>query len=443
MWGIKHVILITVDCLRADHVGCIGNKNVTPNIDRLAKQSIVFTQAFSNGPETSQSFPAIFTSTYFLMHGRMHLLPRYTTLAEVLRNHGFKTVGFHSNPFLSKSLGWDKGFDEFYDFTNVGKNSLNLLGRFVRLTSHVLDVDRSTKIQWLLKKLYYKFSHLEMPYLEGTKLNEHIKGWMEKNIHHKFFIWMHYMDTHYPYAPPKEFLSNFSSRKEAFEFNLAVNNANPLKEEVHTMMKLYSGEVQYVDKCIGDLLQYLKEKNLLKKSLILLTADHGDSFMEHGRLGHAYDILYNELIHVPLIIYGLGISSKINVPVQLLDVTPTIAEILGLKKIHNFLGESLLPIINGKKLIRPLFSESAEPDLINLKYNLSRKAVSCILENRKLIINQMRGTAELYDISKDFEEKTNLISIQKEAYENLASMIQEHIEKVVLYRKLLSLRVKT
>ena len=122
MSSIKRVFLITIDCLRADHVGCIGGGNLTPNIDRFAKKSTVFTKAFANGPGTNQSFPAILTSTYFLMHGGMRLLPQYTTLAEVLNSHGFKTVSYHSNPFLSSPLGWSRGFDEFYDFVDILKS---------------------------------------------------------------------------------------------------------------------------------------------------------------------------------------------------------------------------------------------------------------------------------------------------------------------------------
>jgi len=116
---LKHVFLMTVDCLRADVVGCIGGTNLTPYIDRLSKDSTVFIRAFANGSGTNQSFPAILTSTYFIMHGGMRLLHHFTTLAEVLNNNRFKTVAFHSNPFLSKSLGWSRGFDEFYDFMDA------------------------------------------------------------------------------------------------------------------------------------------------------------------------------------------------------------------------------------------------------------------------------------------------------------------------------------
>lgn len=388
MSDIKRIFLITVDCLRADHVGCIGGGNLTPNIDRLARDSVVFTRAFANGPGTNQSFPAILTSTYFLMHGGMRLLPNCTTLAEVLNGHGFKTVAFHSNPFLSKSLGWGRGFSEFYDFMDIVKSpsafvtrqqSKGLTSMLTRFGSAVLRASQSARAQRFLKNIYYKFSRLEIPYLEGRKLNNHVINWIENNSDQKFFLWMHYMDPHYPYVPPKEYLSDFSSRSEAFNYNLSANYEKPTKQEVQIFKNLYIGEVRYTDACIGEFLKYLEDKSLLDYCLIVLLADHGHAFMEHDRFGHAYDILYNEVLHVPLIICGLGISKSINVPVQLLNIPSTITDLLDIKKPSSFMGESLLPVVKEDEMLKtPIFSESAKPDLINLKYNVNERAASCL-----------------------------------------------------------------
>jgi len=452
MSDIKNVILITVDCLRADYVGCIGERKITPNIDKLARKSIVFTRAFANGPGTNQSFPAILTSTYFFLHGGMRLLPYYATLAEVLSNNGFKTVAFHSNPFLSKNLGWNKGFNEFYDFMDAIKSpsafvtrqqSRSLVGKLTSLVSKILLANRSVRMQRLLKKIYYKFSHLQIPYLEGRRLNEQVVGWLEKNRDEKIFLWMHYMDPHYPYVPPEEYLLDFSSREEAFEFNLSIDYENPSRdEEVEILRKLYVGEVRYVDTCIGEFLQYLEDKNLLEDSLILLTGDHGHAFMEHGRFGHAYDILYNEVLHVPLIFHGLGFSKNVDTFVQLLDVPPTVVDVFGIKKPRDFMGESLLPIIEGSEPVIPIFSESAKPDLVNLRYNLGQKVISCIWNGYKLVINKLRNTTELYDINMDFEERKNLVGVEVDVYNDLRSLIEKHLDRVAFSRKMLNLKRK-
>ena len=419
--------------MRADHVGCIGGGNLTPNIDRLAKDSLVFTRAFANGPGTNQSFPAILTSTYFLMHGGMRLLPGYTTLAEVLRSHGFKTVAFHSNPFLSKSLGWGRGFDEFYDFMDIIKSpsafvtkqqSGRMRSVLMRFGSAVLRASQSIRVQRFLKNVYYRFSRLEIPYLEGEKLNEHVINWIEKHLDQKFFLWMHYMDPHYPYVPPEEYLSDFSSRKEAFDYNLSVDYNDPSREEVEILRKLYEGEVRYTDVCVGEFLHYLNEKILLDDSLILLLADHGHAFMEHQFFGHNPEILYNEVLHVPLMIFGLDEKRRIDAYVQLLDVPPTILDVLNIKKPPSFMGKSLLNAIGNSKAI---FSESAKPDLINLKYDLSKKTISCIKGKFKLILNELRETKELYDLEKDFQERDNLFNSEDETCKKLLSLIGEHL----------------
>jgi arylsulfatase A-like enzyme len=425
--------------LRADYVGYISGGNLTPNIDKMAKDSIVFTRAFANGPGTNQSFPAILTSTYFLMHGGMKLLPHFTTLAEVLSEHGFKTVAFHSNPFLSKNLGWSRGFVEFYDFMNDVKSPSAFVTKqqndgfrsmLTRIFSSVSRASKSANFQRFLKKIYYKFSHLEIPYLEGKKLNEYVINWIEQNSNEKFFLWMHYMDPHYPYIPPEEYLTGFTSRKEAFDYNLSANYQTPSKLEVEIFKDLYIGEVKYTDACIGEFLEYLDDKRILDNCLILLLGDHGHAFMEHGRFGHAYDILYNEVVHVPLIIYGLEFSRSISTPVQLLDVPTTLVDVLSIMKPPSFIGKSLFNLIDEENSKNPIFSESAKPDLINLRYDLNRKVVSCVFSNYKFIFNEIIGKVELYDIGKDFEESKNLIDLKEEVYKTLMFLVKEHIDSV-------------
>jgi len=239
------------------------------------------------------------------------------------------------------------------------------------------------------------------------------------------------MDPHYPYIPPDEYLSDFSDRNEAFDYNLSVDYNNPSGKEVIMLRNLYEKEVRYTDVCIGEFLQYLRDENLRNDSLILLTGDHGHAFMEHGRFGHAYDILYNEVLHVPLIIFGLDEGRKIDVAVQLLDVPPTILDLLEIKQVPSFIGRSLLDVEDN---FASIFSESAKPDLINLKYNLNKRVISCIKDEWKLIINDLGGTTELYNLKKDFKETKNLVNIEKKISKKLMSQINKHL-KLVLDRK--------
>lgn len=440
----KRIFLITVDCLRADHVGCIGGGALTPNIDRLSRDSIVFTRAFANGPGTNQSFPAILTSTYFLMHGGLRLNPHYFTLAEVFSKHGFRTVAFHSNPFLSAKLGWNKGFREFYDFMNTIKSPSAFITKqhdkwftkiLVHFASTMLRGSKSSRIQCLLKKIYYRSSGLELPYLEGSRLNEHVITWIKRNKKEKFFLWMHYMDPHDPYIPPEEYLVDFSTREEALEFNLSIDTNNLSDEELAILKRLYQGEVKYTDFCIGEFIYYLEDEHLLDDSLIIITGDHGHAFMEHGRYAHAYDILYNEVIHVPLIIFGIGDNQRIDSYVQLLDLPPTILQLVGIMKPSTFLGKSIFDAIGESRII---FSESAKPDLINLRYDLSKKVISCIRGKFKLILNEFKGAIELYDLEKDFVEKNDLSEKEREISGELLHIIHSHL----FFEKSFKMRIK-
>ncbi len=434
----KHVFLITIDCLRADALSCIGKGSSTPNIDRLAEDSNLFTRAFANGPGTNQSFPAIITSTYFLMHGGMHLLPQYTTLAEVLNSHGFKTVAFHSNPFLSKGLGWSRGFSEFYDFMDILKSPSAAVTRYDYSARIIKAIDRVTgilsnkRLQSILRTVYYGQSEFEIPYVEGRALNKRVIEWINHNKERKFFLWMHYMDPHRPYIPPSDYLSGFATREEAFIFDAAIDpkigQGNVSGGELNKLRRLYEGEVRYVDDCMGSFLEFLEFSGLLDDSLLILMGDHGEAFAEHNKLTHAYDIVYNEVIHVPLLIYGLAGCSRISDEyVQLLDIPPTILDAIGIGKPKDFLGDSFMPALERNREPRCIFSESAKPDLINLRYDTSKKVISCIAGGWKLIVNELLETAELYNLKEDFQEKNNLVTIEKEIYSDLASLIQKHL----------------
>lgn len=424
-----------MDCLRADVVGCIGGGNSTPNIDKLAENSLVFRRAFANGPGTNQSFPAILTSTYFLMQRGFHLREVYVTLAEVMRRNGFRTAAFHSNPFLSRFFGWNRGFEEFYDFIEETKSPSaavtrgGFMKRLVKRLGNSFSVGYSSRFQRLMKKMYYWFSDYQIPYLEAKRLSQHTIDWITKHRNEKFFLWMHFMDPHPPLVPPTEHLSHFDTRKEAMNFNMHVDTEIPSREQLGILRDLYQGEVRYVDKSIGQLVEFLEDNNVLEESFIVLLADHGHAFMEHNKFGHDPEIMYNETLHVPLLMYGLGSAIVAEYPVQLLDVPPSILFVQGIEKPRSFMGSSLLPTGDRDTNAKFIFSESAKPDLISLKYDLGKKVVSCICDKWKLIINDLSRTAELYNIGEDFHERENLVDSETEIYGHFESLIRQHITR--------------
>ena len=451
--SVKIVILITIDCLRWDYLTYIVSENTNKRLSSI----VHFSRAFSNGPGTNQSFPSIFSSTPFLLHGDLRLASFVRTLASALTDANYYTVGFHSNPFLSSKLGWSRGFREFYDFLSrvggpaaIAIRSNGTKRVLLRVLGRVLS--GSSRYVWTrLNRFYYKFKGIKLPYIEAKELNNYIISWLRcYDKQQPLFLWIHYMDVHNPFAPPEPWLKGFDSREKAFLFNYKVDPEKPSREDIEKLMMLYEGEVKYVALAISEFLDYLEDGGLLENSLVIITADHGEAFMEHNKLGHAYDILYNEVLHIPLLIYGLDEEGVIKEPVQLMDLAPTILDILGVKCPRTFMGRSFYPLIRGEEWEeRPIFSESAVPDLINLRYDTSRYIVSVIYKGWKLIydfIHDRRPRLELYNLKRDFDEHVNLVENEPEVVKELLGLIKDHLKEIkvrkALYRKLESIKVR-
>lgn len=433
----KYVFLITVDALRADHVGCIGGGDLTPNIDKLADEALLFKRAFANGPATTQSFTSIFTSTHFLSNGGLRIKNSLRTLAEVLEKNGFWTVAFHANPFLSAIFGWNRGFKEYNELLEgVEIPTLSLISddwkaKAFRYFIQKTGLEKSGFLMSFLRKIFYLLHSYQIPYAEGKELNKHVFEWILNNKEKRFFLWMHYMDPHEPFVPPEKYLhgDGIQNRIDAFRFNI-LSGLNPSIKQSERLHELYELEVAYVDACIGSLLNFLDKQDMIRDSLIVLLADHGQGFIEHGYFGHPPHSLYNELVHVPLIIYCSAEPQTITENVQLLDVAPTILDILEIDPPTTFLGNSLLGIERDIQE-KPIFIGSAKSDLNNLRFDLSKKIIACINRNMKLIINDITDTVEMYDLQKDFDEKKNIVTLKNETYTELKEHILDHYKEII------------
>jgi len=447
-----YVFLITIDCLRADYSSVLLEL-LRPFFEE--KGYYTFKLAFANGPGTNQSFPSIFSSTPFLLHGDLRLHSSIKTLAQILRENGYYTVGFHSNPFLSSKLGWGRGFAEFYDFLDktggpaaiaveargIKRMTFKLMGKFLR------GSDR--RLWSRINKFYYKLKGARLPYIEARELNNYVVSWLKRyNQEKPLFLWIHYMDTHTPFAPPHPWLEGFNSREEAILFNYTIDPENPKDKDVEKLRNLYKGGVKYVATALSEFVSFLRDQGLLENALLIITADHGEAFMEHGKLGHVYDALYNEVLHVPLIISGLEADGVVEKPVPLMDLAPTVLEVLGIERPRMFMGLSLYPLFHGEeRSLSPIFSESAKPDLINLRYDTSRFIVSVIYGRWKLIydlIHSSEAKIELYDVQKDFSERVNLINDNPDIANYLFKLIENHLREIgakkILYEKLTKIR---
>ncbi len=398
----RNVILVTIDSLRADHISCLGYvNNETSAMDSLTRSGALFTQAFSNGGGSATSFPSIMTSTYSLMNPNsggqnekiwVSLSNKWITIAEALRSKGFSTAAFKNIKMdLSSVFGYDRGFDIFDDPELRGKTMVDRLHR---------------KIDYLRGNKYQR----------ANIINQKAFSWLKKHPQ-LFFLWLHYMDVHLPYNPKR---LSITDRLNVIRLDRKTSyNAEQLSSaDLKILRTLYDAEIEYIDEKIGTLLCELNKMGLsTENTFFIVLSDHGDQHFEHGEWGHGR--LYDEVLHVPLIICGPDIDKRsiVEEQVSLLDVPPTIIDLLGIKKVESFHGNSLLSLIEGEhRRQESTYVISEEID-----------SFSCRTTSWKYIRHYRSNTHELYNLKSDPSEKTNLANKYPEKTEECNAVLDRHL----------------
>lgn len=361
-----NVILVTVDTLRADKVGCYGNPLVrTPAMDALAASGIRFENCVSQTPLTLPSHTTIMTGTLPPFHGVRDnggfVVPDgLSTLAESFKAGGYDTAAFVAAYVLDSKWGLDQGFDTYFDKFDLSRFERISLGEVQRPADEVMD---------------------------------EALGWLEAREGGKFFAWIHLYDPHSPYTPPAPYDSEYAS--------------NP-----------YLGEVAFTDSQIARLTDDLDRRGLRDNTFIVLASDHGESLGEHQESTHGF-FVYQEAVHVPLIVAtpfaGLrGVTSK--EVVGLVDVMPTVCEMAGLPVPAEVQGRSLVPsfFAPGAGPSRLAYAETFYP-----RYHYGWSDLRSVQDGRwKLIVAPV---PELYDLERDPDEEKNLVYLEKEVYEDLSA----------------------
>jgi len=366
-----NVVVITIDTLRADHLGCYGYKLIhTPHIDALASESARFERAYTPVPVTLPAHTVIFTGTYPTLSG-VHdfsgnkLNSSQPTLASVLKQEGYTTGAVIGSAVLDSRFGLNQGFDFYYDHFD-----------FNRLQESNLE-------------------EMERP---GNVVADHALDWLGKNYHNKFFLWMHLYDPHYPYRPPAPFSEQYKDRP-------------------------YDGEIAFADAQLGRLIAFLKAKDLYRNTLIVLSGDHGESLGEHGEKTHGF-FIYNATLHVPVIIHLPQDRAAKTVPeiVSLADLMPTILAALKIEVPSQVQGRSLLAALGVKKEenSRSLYAETFLP---RLHFNWSE--LRSVETDHYQFINAPKP--ELYDLSKDPGEIVNLYPEKKAVAEEMHARLDKLI----------------
>lgn len=337
-----NIVLVVVDALRADHLGCYGYpKGTSPNLDRMASEGVIFTRAHSQAPRTKESTASLVTSLYPSTHDVSRLgnvLPESAkTLTEVMRDAGYLTALVSANPLVSPTFGFGRGADYIYS------EAPSVLDRTILLRAARTIGTRFALLRWVPRLMAAAEKLLPMrvavyPFegRDAARLNEAFLGWVDGLGDAPFFAYLHYMEPHAPYAPPPPFDEMFDPGYpgphvttyppgESLMLPFVVGAPIPEAQRLD-MVAQYDGSIAYFDREFGKLMAELAGRGLDGKTLVILTSDHGEEFYDHRGWGHGQS-LYEELIHVPLILWSPGrlVGGRVvDDVVRHVDLVPTI-----------------------------------------------------------------------------------------------------------------------
>lgn len=392
------VVLVVIDTLRADRVSVYGSPTAhTPFLDELAIESVVFENAWSSSSWTPPATASLFTSTFPFQHqvnqglvdfrarvGHddtlvLHAIPSdLVTVAEHLTEASYTALGIADNLNIGAQMGFDRGFDRFQTF----------------------------------------------PYSGADRVNETLALWLEDLSHAPapMFLYLHYMDPHQPYHPQRPWVTMPKS---------------PGHLRRNLRLAAYDSEVSFVDAALRESLTPLLESG---RFVVIITADHGEEFLDHGHFGHGFS-LYSELTHVPLIIHIPGLTTaarRIRGHVSLVDVLPTLCGIAGLTPPDQCEGVNLLPLtrqayLGGKDPGRGIVKRSILADRMLLNRDYPQRKLSIISGDYKYILTQPNNKEELYNLLIDPSEKDDLSSSEPEIRVSLRRRLLHQLREKAKY----------
>lgn len=397
--GAPNIVLIVVDTMGAQYIGKeVGSISITPEIDKLRSEGVEFTRAYSTSPWTKPAIASMFTGVLPLEHGTMHLRsvfePKMAVMAELLGNVGYRRAGFVSHNLIGPKTGYKRGFESY---------------EIIKFKGNIHNAVTSDQVTGM-----------------GS-------GWLTEKKKEPFFLFLHYFDPHFNYQHHAKFdLSSWykGSVTSGMGFRDLRDRLDTFNaDDKRYLGDLYKEEIRYTDHNIGIFLKNLKEKGLDRNTVVILTADHGEEFFEHGSIGHT-KTLYDELIHIPLIMSfpEKFKAKKINMEVTIVDLLPTICELadtdVGPMKLP---GISLLPWLLKSK------SDDLKRDIIS-EVDFKSSAIEAhkvgIIRNRfKGIFDFISGSWEFFDLSSDPSEKNPLGEDASSVFQDLKSSIQQRVDQ--------------
>jgi arylsulfatase A-like enzyme len=409
-------------------LGCYGHpKALTPNLDRLAASGIRFEQAITGGSWTQAAFPVLLTSSYPAMYGGClgRLSPDRPSPIEALALHGYATAGFSTNPHLSRATGYDRGFQHFaYLVPAEADPALR------RMKGGQLLL-RSPLTHALLSPFGARLRPARL-YNSAAEVTDNVCRWLER-IDQPFFAWAHYMDMHWPYHL-EETLRHPRAIAQAWQdlATMSLGSNYDRREPLTSAQRdhfigLYERSLTYMDAQIGRLLTYLDGLGPDANVIVIIVADHGEEFLDHGRWGHWESNLYDEILRVPFIIGQMGEQAGLVISrqVRTIDLMPTILDLCGCPLPGDLLGVSLVPLWAQRE--NDYSVETSISEMLRDPWH----RIAVRTEAFKYIWDSKRPhEPQLYDLRVDPGEKMSVSAEFPQEVSRLQAQVDVHLQRV-------------
>ncbi len=439
-----NILLVMLDTVRADALSCIDPvSGQSPNLDRLAREGVLFRRAVSPAPWTVPSHGSLFTGLFPSQHGanwdRPALNENLRTLAEALYERGYRTVGFSENPSVSRIMGFGQGFEEFDDMYLNLRRAMGP-GLIAAVRSRVfgrrptLEYTADTTAQFVR-------------WLRGNALGQEAPP---------FFAFLNYVAGHLPdYArdgshpplPARDALERVERVSELGSRNYLPGYAlSPAEMDV--LRAFYRGDVAYLDAKLGLLFDFLRSRELLDETVVVVVSDHGENFGDHGLIEHSFN-LYNTVLHVPLIIRfpaKVGAGTLRGDLVSTVHLGDTILDLAGIEDRAASSGPGARQSLFGPSPDREIFAEvedlvgmlrlqlASEPSAAGFNFAPFEKSLECIYEDGRKLIRSSNGRVELYDTVNDWAETKDLSAAEPDRVKALAARLSAWRQGLVVPR---------
>ncbi len=399
-----NIIIVLIDALRADHVSAYGyEKKTTPNIDAYAKEGVLFMRAYSQSNWTLPSVASIFTSLIPESHGAFSVrdgLPHgQPVLTEILRHRGYRTGLFSDNPNVSEELGYGRGADMIYQPRAVELRTVLGIANFSeqlpilrRVLTPVVPETKGLPGNWQIE--------------DDRLVLENAYAFLSDDSNRPYFVYAHIVSPHSTYDPPERERELFCPQcpdAETVNKRLESETSRPGLSAEH-VIGLYDGEIHYSDRIVGDFLKRALDFENERSTIVVITSDHGESFFEHGSIGHGNN-LYEEEIKVPLIFHYPPVieqGRRIDLPVRSIDILPTLLELAGFEHQGYLQGRSLVPMLARGSGLNP-------KDGVPVVSQFGQEYY-CLIDGRYKLVKKLIPDREfeLYDLESDALETQSL-----------------------------------